>query len=68
MLVPITKQDCYCRLLHRADLGVCGIGVRQGRVIKPPAAPASDKKMDGVLAYNEGQASFNCSFGAFQVS
>ena len=46
---------------------MCGTGMRQGRVIKPPVAPASDKKMDGVLAYNEGQASFNCSFGAFQV-
>ncbi|KAL3144539.1 hypothetical protein ABBQ32_004270 [Trebouxia sp. C0010 RCD-2024] len=43
-------------------------GMRQGRVIKPPVAPARDKKMDGVLVYNEGQASFNCSFGAFQLS
>ncbi|KAL3155007.1 hypothetical protein ABBQ38_011531 [Trebouxia sp. C0009 RCD-2024] len=42
-------------------------GMRHGRVIKPPVAPASEKKMDGVLAYNEGQASFNCSFGAFQL-
>ena len=46
---------------------MCGVGVKQGRVIKRPTAAASDKKMDGVLAYNEGQTSFNCSFGAFQV-
>ena len=40
----------------------------QGRVIQPPAAPASEQQLDGVLVYNEGQHSFNCSFGAFQVS
>lgn len=47
--------------------GTCCIGSRQGRVIMPPTAAASEKKMDGVLVYNEGQAAFNCSFGAFQV-
>ena len=46
---------------------MCSAGVRQGRVIKQPTAAANEKKMDGVLAYNEGQTSFNCSFGAFQV-
>lgn len=46
---------------------MCGTGLRQGRVIKPPAAAASEKMMDGLLAYNEGQTSFYCSFGAFQV-
>ena len=45
----------------------CSTGARQGRVIKLPTAAANEKKMDGVLAYNEGQTSFNCSFGAFQV-
>lgn len=59
-------QKSWCRLLYQAGW-VCGAGMRHGRVIKPPVAPASEKKMDGVLAYNEGQASFNCSFGAFQV-
>lgn len=43
-------------------------GMGQGRVIQPPAAPASEQQLDGVLVYNEGQHSFNCSFGAFQVS
>ena len=46
---------------------MCGTGLRQGRVIKPPTAAASGKVMDGLLAYNEGQTSFYCSFGAFQV-
>lgn len=36
-------------------------------MITLPAAPVSEQQMDGVLVYNEGQASFNCSFGASQV-
>lgn len=46
---------------------MCGTGLRQGRVIKPPTAAVGEKVMDGLLAYNEGQTSFYCSFGAFQV-
>ena len=42
-------------------------GVRQGRVISPPVAHANEQAQDGVLVYNEGPASFNCSFGNFQV-
>ncbi|KAL0042476.1 hypothetical protein WJX79_001033 [Trebouxia sp. C0005] len=43
-------------------------GVRQGRVISPPMAHANEQTQDGVLVYDEGPASFNCSFGNFQVS
>ncbi len=42
-------------------------GVRQGRVITPPVAHANEQTQDGVLVYNEGPASFHCSFGSFQV-
>ena len=62
---PIYEVLSYGALRIKAIM--CGAGVRPGRVIKPPTADASEKKMDGVLAYNEGQISFNCSFGAFQV-
>ena len=37
-------------------------------MVSPPQAPGSEQAMDGVLVYSEGQASLNCSFGAFQVS
>ena len=47
--------------------GTC-VGLRQGRVVSPPQAPGGEQAMDGVLVFSEGQASLNCSFGAFQVS
>lgn len=47
--------------------GMC-TGLRQGRVVSPPQAPGGEQAMDGVLVFSEGQASLNCSFGAFQVS